>query len=278
MPTEHGLGSDLKFYLKKGRLLRYLRAELRHLYFTNKTKWSFLLEDYIIYRFDPFRVLAKKFELGLPKLMDNHIRLGNYFLDCRVHYTKPPIIYSMGVLTDVSFDKAAADYFNTDVYLFDPAPVAIEFMAKQQDSRLKFQPIGVWTEDKTMEFMFSKNKGRSPSMFIPHDGGVFFANCKSISTIMAELSHQNIDILKLDIEGAALPLLEHLLDSNIQLPSQIVAEFENINPNLIEFCDFYVRIDRLIRRLKGKGFEVANLPRDFSFYRSVELLFSRITR
>ncbi|WP_340678120.1 FkbM family methyltransferase [Paraglaciecola sp.] len=275
MPTEHGLLSDLKFYSKKGRLFRYLKGEVKGVYYRNRTQWSLMFDDYIVSRFDPFRVLAKRFEKSLPKLDTNHIKVGNYYLDKRINYPEAPVIYSMGVLTDISFDRAAADYYNTKVLLFDPAPVAIEFMAKQHDPRLIFQACGVWIEDKVMEFMLPKESGRSPSMFMHHDGGIFSAPCKSIATIMGELKHQKIDILKMDIEGAALPILEHLLQQDIPLPSQVVVEFENVNPSLLEFCDFYLRLNKLIDHFTGHGFTVVNLPREYNFYRSVELLFSR---
>ena len=265
--------SDLQFYAKKKRLYRYLRGETKRLYYAKKQKWSLLFDDYILYQFDPFRVLARKFEKSLPRLNSHHVKIGNYYLDERIKYEQTPVIYSMGVLTDVSFDKAAAIYFSAQVYLFDPAPVAIKYMAGQTDTRLNFFPFGVWIEDKVMEFMVPKDKGRSPSMFMQHDGGGFSATCKSIKTIMLELGHQKIDILKMDIEGAALPILEHFLDQKMVLPSQIVVELENVNPNLSEFCDFYTRVIHLIEQLKSKGFEVVNLPRDYNLYRSVELLF-----
>lgn len=273
MPTEHGLLSDLVFYSKKRRLVRYLKGEVKRLYYSNRTQWSLLFDDYILSRFDPLRVLARRFEKSLPKLDNTHVRLGNYYLNSTIVYPNPPIVYSMGVLTDISFDKAVADYFGSNVYLFDPAPVAIEYMAKQVDERLKFYPFGVWIEDKEMDFMFANDPGRSPSMFMHHDGGVFSATCKSISTIMRELNHLKIDILKMDIEGAALPILEKLLIDDVALPSQIVVEFENVKPSFFEFCEFYYRLHKLINGLKIKGYKVVNLPRKYNFYRSVELLF-----
>lgn len=278
MPTEHGLLSDLKFYRKKRRLYRYLKGEIKSIYYRNKTQWDLLFDDYMMSRFDPFRVLARRFEKALPKLNANHIKLGNYYVDKRVQYTETPTIYSMGVLTDISFDLAAADYYNTDIFLFDPAPVAIKFMEKQNDTRLRFQDYGVWIEDKIMEFMLPEVAGRSPSMFMHHEGGVFFAPCKSIPSIMRELKHSKIDILKMDIEGAALPVLEHLILQEIHLPSQIIVEFENVNPSLVEFCDFYLRVNKLVDDLADLNYSVVNLPRDYNFYRSVELLFCRLDK
>lgn len=275
MPTEHGLLSDLVFYSKKRRLIRYLKGEVAKLYYSNRTQWSLLFDDYILSRFDPFRVLARRFEKSLPMLGDDHVRLGNYYLNSTVSYPAPPVIYSLGVLTDISFDKAVADYYGTNVYMFDPAPVAIDYMSKQYDERLRFYPYGVWIEDKVMDFMFPKDPGRSPSMFMQHDGGVFSATCKSFTTIMRELNHHKIDILKMDIEGAALPILESMLLDDVALPSQIVVEFENVNPSFFEFCEFYFRLHKLIDTMTKKGFMVVNLPRKYNFYRSVELLFWR---
>lgn len=277
MPTEHGLISDLKYYSKKKRLVRYLRGEIKRAYYHYKKVTNFFFGDYFLYRFDPYRVLAKRFEFSLRRLNENHFKVGNYMLDSRVKYDAPPIIYSLGILTDISFDKSVIDYYKTDIFMFDPAPLAIEFMGLQTDKRFKFYPIGVWTKDCWVEFMYAKDRGRSPSMFIQHDGGTFEAECKSLQTIMTELQHQHIDILKMDIEGAALPILEHMISEKLPLPSQIVVEFENINPTFQQFCDFYNRVIRLINVLEKQNYEVFNLPRDYSFYRSVELLIVRVS-
>ena len=42
---------------------------------------------------------------------------------------------------------------------------------------------------------------------------------------MTDLEHERIDVLEMDIEGAALFVLEHMLEEMI-LPDQIVVELE----------------------------------------------------
>lgn len=49
---------------------------------------------------------------------------------------------------------------------------------------------------------------------------------KKLSTIMAELNHQRIDILKMDIEGPEYDVIEDLLQSNLEV-RQLLVEFHH---------------------------------------------------
>ena len=60
------------------------------------------------------------------------------------------------------------------------------------------------------------------------------------------------DILKLDIEGAAIDVLDKAFDDNIY-PDQIAAEFER-PPGLINTILFLKKIYFLIKKMKKKGY------------------------
>jgi len=71
-------------------------------------------------------------------------------------------------------------------------------------TRLSFLPIGVWDEDTELRFFAPVNPAEtSHSVFdLQGTGNYFLAECRKLSSIMHELGHDHIDLLKLDIEGA----------------------------------------------------------------------------
>lgn len=74
--------------------------------------------------------------------------------------------------------------------------------------------------------------------------------------------HSNLDVLKLDIEGAALVVLNDMLDNDI-FPSQIVAEFERPNTKKAsDYISFYCDLNKLIDRLNSLGYSTHRLPRE----------------
>ncbi|WP_414830136.1 FkbM family methyltransferase [Alteromonas sp. H39] len=283
MPTEHGFISDLKYYSKKKRLLRYFYGEAMGLYY--RTRYQLIpklwlltygkLDNVLFYRFDARRVLAKEFEDALRQPDGTLIRMGNYLIDKQQTFSEPPVVYSLGVLTDTSFDVAVAEHYDTHVYLFDPAPIAADYISKNPHPQLTFFDYGVWTENTTTVFSCPEKEGRSPSMLMAHKGKKFTAECRTLEDIMNSLGHENVDILKMDIEGAALPILEDLVEKNRKLPTQIVVEFERYEAEIIQFCEFYVRVQKLMDAFTERGYQVYNLPRRYHKYNCLELLFTK---
>jgi len=73
---------------------------------------------------------------------------------------------------------------------------------------------------------------------------------KTISTIIYELGHAHIDVLKMDIEGAEYNVIENILKTKI-----------SINQILIEFHGYFSengknRTKQAIKKLKKNGFEI----------------------
>lgn len=201
---------------------------------------------------------------------------GNYYLDSRKRLGPDAVVYSFGVLTNIDFDEAVAARFGCPVHLFDPTPTAIEFMAAfEGDPRYVFHPVGVWTEDAELEFHVPLEGGSASCVFDGDAPGGFTAECRTVARLMAELGHDHLDVVKMDIEGAALPVLEKMFEDGI-LPTQVVVELERpASWAAAAQEDWFARMDALLAAAAARGYRVWALPRERYRWFSVELLLSR---
>ena len=176
------------------------------------------------------------------------------------------VIYSVGVGSNIDFDIELINSFGATVHAFDPTPRSIEWVKNQQlPKHFIFHPFGLSAENGHMDF-FPPSKASS-THFSPIDrygdtNNVVRAPVKDIDTIASELNHKEIDLLKMDIEGAEYEVIE-------ALPKNRVA----INQILIEFHHMYkgVPISKTvdaISTLSNLGFELFNISQrtyEFSF-------------
>ena len=176
------------------------------------------------------------------------------------------VIYSVGVGSNIDFDVELINSFGATVHAFDPTPRSIEWVKNQKlPKHFIFHPFGLSAENGHMDF-FPPAKASS-THFSPIDrygdtNNIVKAPVKDIDTIASELNHKEIDLLKMDIEGAEYEVIE-------ALPKNRVA----INQILIEFHHMYkgVPISKTvdaISTLSNLGFELFNISQrtyEFSF-------------
>jgi len=179
---------------------------------------------------------------------------------------KESVIYSVGVGSNIDFDLELINSFGATVHAFDPTPRSIEWVKNQQlPKHFIFHPFGLSAENGHMDF-FPPAKASS-THFSPIDrygdtNNIVRAPVKDIDTIASELNHKEVDLLKMDIEGAEYEVIE-------ALPKNRVA----INQILIEFHHMYkgVPISKTvdaISTLSNLGFELFNISQrtyEFSF-------------
>jgi FkbM family methyltransferase len=226
----------------------------------------------IFHAFDKERIMTKQYLEDIPHLSSNHIACGNYYLDSRIPLGKDSVVYSLGILTDISFDLAISNKYGCPVYMYDPTPITIDFMKQHTSNHLlKYKPVAVWIENTSLKF-YEPSFGGSASLFGKTDDTYFEAKCFTIAELMAENNHEDIDVFKADIEGAALPVFEQMLENEV-LPDQVIVEFERPRDNMSEVISFFDRITNIRTILKSKGFEEFQLPRGAAKYYSLELLF-----
>ena len=143
------------------------------------------------------------------------------------------VIYAAGVGEDVSFDLGLIDQVGCDVHAFDPTPRACAYAEPiaAENPKFHFHPWGLWSSDTTMKFFAPANSEHvSHSILNLQEQDDFFeAPCRKVSTIMNDLGHTHIDLLKIDIEGAEYEVIDSLFKSDI-FPRLVCIEFDQPYP------------------------------------------------
>lgn len=141
------------------------------------------------------------------------------------------VVYSVGVGDDVAFDLSLIKRYGLTVHAFDPTPRSIAWVKSQSlPAQFMFHQIGLGDHDgnltlfppaETSHVSFSVvNRTAAGS----HDG--LELPVRRLSTVMRELGHGQVDILKMDIEGAEYDVLRTLHEDGV-FPTQILVEFHH---------------------------------------------------
>jgi FkbM family methyltransferase len=176
----------------------------------------------------PERLATK---LLLPRRNQRH-------LPCEYHGSayggwtvSPPvqgIVYSFGVGEDISFETSLAAAYDVEIFGFDPTPRSIAWMKTQSvPSDIHFLEYGVADYDGMAQFYLPENPDFvSHSMIQDGRSGTIEVPVKRLTTIMSELGHTHIEVMKFDIEAAEYAVLRDFIRSGIR-PRQLLVEFHH---------------------------------------------------
>ena len=227
----------------------------------------------------------------------------NYYLDVS-KLNHDSVVYSFGLHTNIHFEEYLIKRFNCRVFCFDPTPASVNLMKNLENTKIIYKPFGIWKEDKKVKFYYpdSALPDSYNGSIVNYTGDVSkgdYLQCCKLKTLMKVNNHTNIDVLKIDIEGAAIEVLNQILEDSIFpeqiaiegaaievlnqiledsiFPEQIAVEFEvteNDNISKQEFIDLTENIIELIKKLESLNYKCYHMPR-FSNqpYSSIEVLF-----
>lgn len=139
------------------------------------------------------------------------------------------VVYGVGVGQDVSWDLAMIQRFGCAVHAFDPTPRCLRWISGQQlPPQFVFHPWGLAEYDGVATFVM-RSDDPEWSSYNPSDNTagakeVVKLDVRRLSTIMRELGHDHIDVLKMDIEGGEFAVLKDLLAGSIR-PRQLLVEY-----------------------------------------------------
>jgi FkbM family methyltransferase len=178
------------------------------------------------------RRARRRFKRALPVMQRNDlVQLGSTYGGYAVPVdllTSESTCYSCGVGEDATFDLALIARTGCTVYAFDPTPRAVAYAEPiaNREPLFRFFPYGVWSTDRKMTFYAPADDAHVSHSIDNLQGSheSFEAECRSLPSLMAELGHERIDLLKLDVEGAEYEILENVIDAGIDV-RVVCAEF-----------------------------------------------------
>lgn len=195
----------------------------------------------------------------------------------------PGWVVSAGAGEDVSFD-VELNRLGFSVLLIDPTPRALthcEAVARAgmgggeysvsaggyvynmegwEAVRWRVLPYGLWTESAHLYFAPpSDPRAVSHSLSRSQTGsGGFWADVLSLSDVLQRIQVNHIQILKLDIEGAELDVLQSMLDRDI-CPEVLCVEFDSVVDDTRG--ESLARCADIFGQLTDRGYRVAHVER-----------------
>tara|TARA_B110000483_G_scaffold51750_1_gene64407 strand:+ start:546 stop:1274 length:729 start_codon:yes stop_codon:yes gene_type:complete len=187
------------------------------------------------------------------------------------------IIYCVGAGEDITHDVVLSYKTKSPVYIFDPTPRAIEHVKYVKDvlndkkipvddkrfgggdnnywniilshrvkgDNLILHEYGLSTNDGNVPFYLPINKEYVSCSLYPLGRSSDYINVpvKTINTIMKELNHDHIDLLKIDIENMECDVLEKMLHDNIY-PTYLSVDFDLWNHNRDRCVEIIMKLFR----------------------------------
>lgn len=161
------------------------------------------------------------------------------------------VVYSFGVGEDASFDLALIERFGARVHAFDPTPRSLAWVEQQSfPQSFVFHPVGVAGADGTLTLHAPPHEDHVSFSPVARkgSGGAVEVPVKTVRTLMAELGHDRVDLLKADVEGGEYDVIADLL-ANGPRPGQLLLEFHHHLPTIP-----LARTKRAIADLRAAGY------------------------
>ncbi len=164
------------------------------------------------------------------------------------------VCYCAGAGEDISFDLLLAEKYECEVHIFDPTPRAVEHFKKAESAMrqrkamsiyngawaypatpkvlemVQFHEWGIWDRDSVLRFYTPADPSHvsHSAVNLQKTDQYFEAQVYSTQQLMGKLGHQQIDMLKIDIEGAEYTVMNNLLSEGLY-PKILCVEFDEVN-------------------------------------------------
>lgn len=181
-------------------------------------------------------------------------------------------LYCFGVGDSITFEKTLIEERALSVHAFDPTPATLSWIESQQTpAGFVFHPWAVAGKDAAlMLYPRLRHKGRRSKLMWTSDSGqadpasAIAVPVFTIPSIMRELGHSRVDLVKLDVEGAEYDAIDAML-AQPNLPKQLLVEFHHRFPGIGK-----ERTRECIAKLSASGYDIfaiSRTGRELSFIR-----------
>jgi len=211
---------------------------------------------------------APRMEIQVECEADHHgSEYGGHTI-CPRGLSSNAVVYSAGVGDDISFDLSLIQNYAAKVYAFDPTPQSFEWISTQRlPAEFHFYNWAISDRDGVAKLFPPRNRKHISHTLLPRnrpDRRPLEVKTRRVETVMKELGHDQVDVLKLDIEGSEYVVIADILSSNLRI-EQMIVEFHNPVPQLGRSAT-----KAAIQMLNQHGyrtFHISDSGKDYSFLR-----------
>lgn len=207
------------------------------------------------------KVKTKSRHLAFPKVFratprDDLVRIGSVYGGWWVPETllgPESICYLAGAGEDITFDLGLMERFGCRVVSVDPTPRAIKYVSEHAPAEgYRFLPVGLGGSDRVERFYTPADPAHVSHSIanLQRTQEFFEAQLRTPRSLMDELGHDRIDLLKMDVEGAEYEILDFLMRQELY-PRVVCTEFDQPAP--------ISRTLRYVERLRQCGYAVAKV-------------------
>ena len=220
---------------------------------------------------------------------------GGWSIPIQAKLDENSIVYSAGVGEDISFDLKLEDKYKCKIFLIDPTKRALKhfeevkqfYRTKQNQFSGDIQPdymyniidlnpdfnnytyinMGLYKEKNTLKFYKQTNPTYVSQSLVSNMFGDEYDEVEvdSVKNIMEKYNHKTIDLLKLDIEGSEIDVLNQMLDDEIY-PRYLCVEFDLLLKNK----DPSQLTQHIVKRLLNNNYKILeNKQLNITFERKI---------
>lgn len=178
------------------------------------------------------------------------------------------IVYSFGVGNEISFDLELINAFDLQIFAFDPTPKSIDWILQQKlPKQFIFNPIGLANYNGKAVFYPPINPNHISASIIERKetkNEAYKVDVRTLRSLMVELEHNSIDLLKISIEGAEYQVINNIINENIK-PKQILVCFNHNHKNISSKQT--VKAVEILRKSGYLIFHISKMGNTVSFVR-----------
>ncbi|MDI1235341.1 MAG: FkbM family methyltransferase [bacterium] len=192
------------------------------------------------------------------------------------------ICYCIGAGIDISFDTELVVKYNSNVFIFDPMPEGknhynevVNAVISQQPlvvgadqiepftykinqsqlDKVKFIDIGIWDQETIVKFYEPTKENYASHSILNLQKSEHFIEAKvdRLSNIMKKLNHTQIDLIKIEIEGAEYKVIETIIEDKLDVKI-ILVEYDEMHNH--KGYSFLWRIKKSTNLILNEGYKM----------------------